>query len=81
MIFRVAFAYALLRGLLDWLTRRPDLQRRLFVMRLNKAFRATRPAMQRLAESTLAVAADFRRFYHAHREYERWVGQYERGES
>jgi hypothetical protein len=65
VIFRVLFLYALLRGLLDALTRRPDLHRRLLSVMIRRQARlavvALRPAtdaMRELGENLAKLARD-----------------------
>ncbi len=51
MIFRTALAYALLRGLLDALMRRPCVKERYMVVILARVFRAARRPVQEVVES------------------------------
>ncbi len=77
-MLKAVFAYAVLRGLLDALTKRPDLHKRLLMVRLTKVMRAAAVAFGPFNDSLSELARDFHGFALALREYERWVGQYEK---
>jgi hypothetical protein len=59
MIFRVLFLYAVVRGLLDALTRRPDLHRRLLSVMIRRQARRAVVALRPATDATRELAENF----------------------
>jgi hypothetical protein len=79
MTFKVVFLWAILRGILDYLSGRPNLHERLATVRLNQSRRAIKEAHRHLfaaaselasalAQEVLRVAKAWRSYHLAHPE-------------
>jgi hypothetical protein len=59
--FRFVFLYAVLRGVLDALLGRPDLQGRLMRVLLARQFRAMLPAIREISKAFVGISKEFTR--------------------